>query len=138
MKPTRRPAGHLWPTAPAVRLGTGITRLAEILRHVEGITDRLPDGFHILAVGQSLIDGTSPEPLQYIILGHARRVILAELAVHAVPENGEAHNPRLPAADRRPPRQGWRRLRRDDERDYVAYRGSSPVACLSIFLRSRS
>jgi hypothetical protein len=92
-----------------VRLLTGRTRLAEILRHVEGFTDRLPDRFHILAVGQGLIDGTSPEALQDIILRHARRVILAELAVHAVPENGEAHNPRLPATDHDPPGQDWRK-----------------------------
>src|SRR5579863_3808425 len=92
MKETRR----LMPARSAFATEGLPRRLAEIVWHVKGVADGLPDGLHVLAIGQGLVDGAPADTGENVVPGHAGRIGLTELEVHPVPEYGQPHRARLP------------------------------------------
>jgi len=72
------PLGHSYRGARA--------QLPEPLRHAECLAYGPPDGLGVLAICQRLVDGPATEPGQYVILGNALGVAVAELLPHSVPE----------------------------------------------------
>jgi hypothetical protein len=76
------------PAAPVV---PGALVSAQVRRDVELLTDRPPDGLGVLAVSQRLFHGPLTQPGQHVILGHARRICVAELGAHPLPELTEPH-----------------------------------------------
>src|SRR5579871_2595723 len=71
---------------------------ARFLWNLEGLTDREPHGFRFLPRGQGLVHRRAAQLGQYIVLGNAGGVRLAELPAHLFPEHREPHGARVPAA----------------------------------------
>ena len=91
-KSRQHPAKRAWSVPP--------------LGDVEGLADRPPDDLHVLAIGQGLIHGAAAQDRQYVVLGDAFGVRVAELRAHPPPEGSELHGAQATGADGRPDRPG--------------------------------
>src|ERR1019366_6791492 len=85
---SRQDAVNPAPRAPA-RLSQDLS--AQLVRNVECLADGTPDFLHVLAVCECLVHGTPAERRHYMVGSHARRIRLAELRAHPLPERCEPH-----------------------------------------------